>query len=106
MDEVNVCIAANAEQEEPVDQPEVQRGVVRVSEPFTVKAVQPAEMSLGEVIDYTRPPTFEGAPEEVGQVFAIQPVEVGDSRANVEAYLERMVRLLRGDGLRFTDNKQ
>ena len=33
MDEVNACIAANAEQEELVDQPEVVRGVTRVSGP-------------------------------------------------------------------------
>ena len=53
MDEVNACIAANAEQEELVDQPEAVRGVVRVSGPFTVEAVQPPEMSLGDakVID-------------------------------------------------------
>jgi adenine-specific DNA-methyltransferase len=31
MDEVNACIAANAELEELVDQPKVVRGVVRVS---------------------------------------------------------------------------
>ena len=48
MDEVNACIAANAEQEELVDQPEIVRGVVRVSGPFTVEAVQPPEMSLGD----------------------------------------------------------
>src|SRR5262249_16643560 len=47
MDEVNACIAANAEQEELVDQPEVVKGIVRVSGPFTVEAVQPPEMSLG-----------------------------------------------------------
>ena len=40
MDEVNACIAANAEQEELVDQPEVVKGS-RVSGPFTVEAVQP-----------------------------------------------------------------
>ena len=47
MDEVNSCIAANAEQEVLVDQPEVERGIVRVSGPFTVEAVQPVEESLG-----------------------------------------------------------
>jgi adenine-specific DNA-methyltransferase len=31
---------------------------------------------------------------------------VGDSPTNIEAYLEGMVRLLRGDGVRFPDNKQ
>lgn len=50
MDEVNACIAASAEQEELVDQPKVVRGVTRVSGPFTVEAVQPPEMSLGDVL--------------------------------------------------------
>ena len=31
MDEVNACIVANAEQEELVDKPELERNVVRVS---------------------------------------------------------------------------
>lgn len=55
MDEVNACIAANAEQEELVDQPEVVKGVVRVSGPFTVEAVQPPELSLSDVIDTLSP---------------------------------------------------
>ena len=46
MDEVNACIAANADQEGLVDQPEVRKGVVRVSGPFTVEAVHPPEQSL------------------------------------------------------------
>jgi adenine-specific DNA-methyltransferase len=51
MDEVNACITANAEPEELVDQPDVVKGVVRVSGPFTVEAVQPPELSLSENID-------------------------------------------------------
>ncbi len=51
MDEVNACIAANAEQEELVDQPEVVRGVTRVSGPFTVEAVQPPGDVLGRSDD-------------------------------------------------------
>ncbi|MBI2843140.1 MAG: site-specific DNA-methyltransferase, partial [Armatimonadetes bacterium] len=47
MDEVNACIAANAEMEELVDQPEVVPKTLRVSGPFTVEAVMPAEESLG-----------------------------------------------------------
>lgn len=41
MDEVNACIEANAEQEELVDQPEIVKGVVRVTGPFTVESVRP-----------------------------------------------------------------
>ena len=65
MDEVNACIAANAEQEELVDQPEVVRGVMRVSGPFTVEAVQPPEMSLGNPTTITDEGKFDGAPEEM-----------------------------------------
>ena len=104
MDEVNACIAANAEQEELVDQPETVRGVTRVSGPFTVEGVQPREVSLGEVIDTVG--GFGGEPEEVGPTFALREARLGDAPENVEAYLDRMVRLLRGDGVRFPDNKQ
>jgi adenine-specific DNA-methyltransferase len=48
MDEINACIAANAEREELVDRPDVDRKITRVSGPFTVEAVQPPEMSLGD----------------------------------------------------------
>ena len=44
--EVNACIAKSSEGEELVDQPEVDRKRTRVSGPFTVEAVQPAEESL------------------------------------------------------------
>src|SRR5262249_53340861 len=46
MDEVNACIEANAEQEELVDKPDIDNGIVRVSGPFTVESVLPAELSL------------------------------------------------------------
>jgi adenine-specific DNA-methyltransferase len=59
MDEVTACIAANAEPEELVDQPDVLKGVVRVSGPFTMEAVMPAEESL----DIDSP--IEGTPEEL-----------------------------------------
>jgi adenine-specific DNA-methyltransferase len=92
MDEVNACIAANAEQEELVDQAEVVKGIVRVSGPFTVEAVQPPEMSLG---------MFGGEPGEM-EAFPTQASEA----KNIEAYLDQMVRLLKVDGVRFPDNKE
>ncbi|MDP9370756.1 MAG: site-specific DNA-methyltransferase, partial [Chloroflexota bacterium] len=46
MDEVNAVIANSAEHEELVDRPEPAKSVVRVSGPFTVEAVLPAEESL------------------------------------------------------------
>ena len=103
MDEVNACIAANAEQEELVDQPEVVRGIVRVSGPFTVEAVQPPELSLGEVIG-----KFGGAPEVLEGTFVMREVTRTNEFAvqNVEAYLEEMTRLLRLDGVRFPNNQE
>ena len=104
MDEVNACIAANADQEELVDQPEVDRKITRVSGPFTVEAVQPPEMSLG---DATMVETgFAGEPDELSDTFAIREVQMGESAQNLEAYLSKMVDLLRMDGVRFPDNKQ
>jgi adenine-specific DNA-methyltransferase len=107
MDEVNACIAANADQEELVDQPEVDRKITRVSGPFTVEAVQPPEMSLGDVAAVDTAPEFGGAPEELeGRFVTFSMVQVGESTQNLEAYLSKMVDLLRMDGVRFPDNKQ
>jgi adenine-specific DNA-methyltransferase len=99
MDEVNACIAANAEPEELVDQPEVVKGVVRVAGPFTVEAVMPAEENLESPIG--------GEPDDL-ETFAEAPeltVPPENEPANVEAYLDTMLRLLRADGVRFPNNK-
>jgi adenine-specific DNA-methyltransferase len=73
------------------------RNVVRVSGPFTVEAVMPVEESLDE------PSPIGGAPEEL-EAF---PSGDGAERdpANAEAFLDRMVRLLRADGVRFPNNR-
>jgi len=109
MDEVNACIAANAEQEELVDKPEIVRGVVRVSGPFTVEGVMPVEESL------TEESPIGGAPEAL-DTFGSRRRESADSvRAltsaaaepqNAGAYLDQMLRLLRADGVRFPNNKE
>jgi len=106
MDEVKACVAANAEQEELVDQPEVVKNIVRVSGPFTVEAVQPPEMSLGDVVDVLSP--IGGAPESAGPTFAVRYVEPKNDYAvkNVEAYLDDMTSKLRMDGVRFPNNKE
>jgi adenine-specific DNA-methyltransferase len=93
MDEVNETIAASAPSETLYDQPEVVPNVLRVSGPFTVEGVQPAE----ETFDTESP--IGGAPEEL-ETF---PAE--DEPANAEAYLEKMIHLLRHDGVRFPNNK-
>ncbi len=108
MDEVNECIAANADQEELVDQPQVVKGVTRVSGPFTVEAVQPPEMSLGDEQVFG----FEGEPEEMGTFDGGSvSVRMVETRAeleaqNLDAYLDQMLRLLKTDGVRFPNNKQ
>lgn len=112
MDEVNACIAANAEQEELVDQPEIVRGVTRVSGPFTVEAVQPPEMSLSDpkVIADENAAEFGGAPEELESFppFEMRMVEsrLDQEEQNLEAYLDQMRRYLFMDGVRFPNNKQ
>jgi adenine-specific DNA-methyltransferase len=100
MDEVNACIAANAEQEELVNQPEEVRGVVRVTGPFTCEAVQPPEISLDEETDGK----FDGEPERLEETFEGKPAR--SEAKNVEAYLDQMIRLLRTDGVRFPNNRQ
>ncbi len=105
MDEVNACIAANADQEELVDQPEIDRKITRVSGPFTVEAVQPPEMSLGDAIE-VETGQFAGEPDELETTFVVREVQMGDTPQNVEAYLSKVVDLLRMDGVRFPDNKQ
>ena len=102
MKEVNACIESASAGEELVDQPSVARGKLRVSGPFTVEAVQPAEESL----DPESP--IGGEPEEALETFD----SVGEpSRSrhpaapNAEAYLTQMIRLLRQDGVRFPNNQ-
>lgn len=122
MDEVNACIAASAEQEELVDQPEVVRGVTRVSGPFTVEAVQPPEMTLGDNIDlHTSDQSrdregageamFGGEPAELPEGFESRTLRMVEPKthlevANVTAYLEQMFRYLKADGVRFLNNRQ
>ena len=98
MEEVNACIAASSAGEELVDQPEVDRKKLRVSGPFTVEAVQPAEVSL----DADSP--IDGEPIEELDTFDSDDVE-GES-TNAEAYLDQMIRLLRNDGVRFPNDQQ
>ena len=95
MDEVDAAIAANAEPEELVDQPEVVPGVVRVSGPFTVEAIMPAEESLEDS-------PIEQADGDLETFGASSPAA---DAFNGEAYLDRMRRLLLADGVRFPDNK-
>ena len=93
MDEVNATIEQSAPQEELVDQPEIEKGVVRVSGPFTMEAVLPAELSDEEQ-------GFAGAPDEDMDTF-----DADTDEANAEGYVDRMLRLLAKSGVRFPDNR-
>ena len=97
MDEVNACIAKSSEGEELVDQPEVDRKRTRVSGPFTVEAVQPAEESL----DAESP--IGGEPNDILNTYDAETD--GHDAVNAEAYLDQMIRLLRSDGVRFPDKQ-
>ncbi len=98
MDEVNECIAAASEGEELVDQPEVDRKRIRVGGPFTVEAVQPPEESL----DVDSP--IGGDPDEMTDTFDTESEE--HESVNAEAYLDKMIRLLRDDGVQFPEDKK
>ena len=102
MDEVNACIAARADQEELVDQPFIERNRVRVSGPFTMEGVIPAEESI-DAGDVDETP-IGGAPEGL-ETFEGGGDDLRSEAQNTEAYLDRMIRLLRGDGVRFPGNR-
>jgi adenine-specific DNA-methyltransferase len=99
MDEVDACIAAHSEPRVLVDQPEIVRGVARVSGPFTMEAVMPIEQSL------TEPSPIGGEPEELETFGEHIPPTIYEEPANAEAYLDKMLRLLKADGVRFPNNK-
>lgn len=101
MDEVNACIAARADQEELVDQPYKDNKKVRVAGPFTVEGVIPAEESID--LESEESP-IGGAPDSL-ETFDGEGESVASEAQNSEAYVDRMVRLLREDGVRFPDNR-
>jgi len=103
MDEVNACIETNAKHEELVDQPEVEKKIIRVSGPFSVESVQPPEISMDETLPQEQPGLFDGAPDELEETFS--DIHQTDQQ-NAQAYIDRMIRLLRMDGVRFPDNRQ
>ncbi|MEM6914933.1 MAG: DNA methyltransferase, partial [Verrucomicrobiota bacterium] len=115
MEYVNGSIEANSDQEELVDQPEIVKGVVRVSGPFTVESVRPLEKSLRGGVEPDSP--IGGAPEELESFddddlsFTVEETGVDyetDSDiqlTNAAGHLDRMMALLKQDGLTFPGNK-
>jgi adenine-specific DNA-methyltransferase len=102
MADVAACIAANAEPEDLLYQPDTENGVVRVTGPFTVEGVRPEELSLGDE------GLFDGTPNEWERSTHASEGKVGagygEPKNNV-AYLTRMVELLKQDGVTFLGNK-
>ena len=96
MDEVNACIAANADVEELVDQPEVVRGTVRVAGPFTMEGVIAVEEGPDSPIG--------GAPDQLDG-FAPDDAAADAAVVNAEAHLDKMVRLLKASGVDFPGNR-
>ena len=120
MDEVNECIAANATSEELVDKPEIVKGTVRVSGPFTMEGViaveegpdrpsgphhsdAPGSLDGPGPLDGPHSP-IGGAPDEEMEVFGGD--EAGDvAVANAEAHLDKVIRLLKAAGVDFPGNR-
>ena len=91
MDEINACIAANAGNEELVDKPEIVKGVVRVTGPFTMEGVIAVE---------------DGPDTPIGGAPAALDTFDGDAAvANAEAHLDKILRLLKASGVDFHGNK-
>ncbi len=104
MEEVNACIGAYAKHEELVDQPEIEKKIIRVSGPFSVESVQPPEISLDETSPQEQPGLFDGAPDELEDTFD-SDIRQRDQQ-NAQTYIDGMIRLLRMDGVCFLDNRQ
>ena len=98
MEEVTACIAANAEQEELVDQPLVVKGITRVTGPFTVEAVMPPVESMG--VEPESP--IGGAPDDALDTFG---GTLGAEPQNASAFQDQVIGLLRTGGVDFLGNK-
>ena len=108
MDEVDECIAANAASEELVDKPEIVKGTVRVSGPFTMEGVIAVEegpdRSDGPGPLAGPPSPIGGAPG--GELEVFEADEAGDvAVANAEAHLDKVIRLLEAAGVGFPGNR-
>ena len=76
-----------------MDKPEVVKGVVRVSGPFTVEGVIAVEEGADTPIG--------GAPDELDTFDRRR----GDLATNAEAHLDKIIRLLKASGVDFPGNK-
>jgi len=95
VDEIDACISANAELEELVDQPEEIRNVVRVAGPFTMEGIIAIEEGPDSPIG--------GAPTDELETFSDHP---SGEASNVEAHLDKVLRLLKAAGVDFAGGKR
>jgi adenine-specific DNA-methyltransferase len=91
-EKIDAIIAEDAPQEALYDQPEVERNVVRVSGPFTVEAIPPANIELMEESPIGGEPLTSEILETTG-------VSAG-------AHIPLLIDLLRQDGVTFPGNKR
>lgn len=98
IDEVNAAVSANAELEELVNDPVETSDIVRVAGPFTMEGVIALEQNPETPIG--------GAPEEL-ETFEDQDARDGEAAVrNAEAYLDKIIRLLKTSGVDFAGNKR
>ena len=95
MEDVNDCIAANAEVEELVDKPEIVKDTVRVAGPFSMEGVIAVEEGPNSPI--------VGAPEELDTFPEEESADL--AVANAEAHLDKIIRLLKASGVDFPGNR-
>ena len=95
MEDVNDCIAANAEVEELVDKPEIVKDTVRVAGPFSMEGVIAVEEGPNSPIG--------GAPEELDTFPEEESADL--AVANAEAHLDKIIRLLKASGVDFPGNR-
>jgi adenine-specific DNA-methyltransferase len=87
---VDACVMQASGEVDLLDQPKIIRRCVRVSGPFSVEGVRPEELVLGED----------------GRVFdATVNEDDGASDANISTYIDRMINLLKMDGVTFLGNR-
>lgn len=93
MDEINSCIKANSETEELVDQPAIDNKFIRVSGPFTVEGVIPAEDSFNSTFSL----------EEDLETF--EPDDNIKETINADTHIAKIFSLLQSSGVIFPGNR-
>jgi adenine-specific DNA-methyltransferase len=92
--EIDASIQRNAPQEELVDRPEVEKGIVRVSGPFSVESIpHPSEADVSAEVEVIP------GDEERGEITVMTPAEERVRAENASAYVGDMIEKLRKTGV-------